>query len=128
MGRSGSPIETLNFQSRTTEVHQEPDVDGGRLQAVDDLGLVFGGERPDGLDLQQNAPIDEKVGREGADIATSKRHADQGFALSLQSVFVQRDDEGRVVHAFEESGAELVTDVDAYADDSSGQCLMMKAS
>lgn len=105
----GSPIEPLDFESWPTKVHQDPDVDGRRLQAVDDLGLMFWSERSDGLHFEQNAPVDEKVGREATDVPTSKDHFDLGLALSIQSVFLQRDNKGAVIDAFEKSSTELVT-------------------
>jgi len=78
--------EAFELELGAAEVEEQAHLDAGRVEIVDDLRLVLGGQRLDGLQFHDDAALDEQVGIEVADAVTPEDDLDRMLRDSRQAL------------------------------------------
>src|SRR5262245_31310761 len=103
-----SENEAFEANLAPSEVNQETDLDSGRLQFVEELGLVFRAVVPSDLQFDEDTAVDEKIGLVEPDFDTLVEDPDLGLHLGGEPAGFQLDLHGPLIDGFKKAVPEVI--------------------
>jgi len=98
-------------------IDEQADFNAGRLEIVDELGLVYGVEVFDGFEFKDDLVFHDDVGHVVADQLVVVIDLDLLFLFGAESGFQELDQEGILIDDFKEAEANGVVDLVGALDD-----------
>ena len=123
-----SVVQPFVLEFRAPEVEEKPDLVAGRLQIVDHLGLVLGGQSPYRLDFQHDLALNNDVGKGNSNVLATERHFQLHLPGGIKVGLAKSKQQRFFVHAFEEARTELIENVETDPEDSSREIFMEHSS
>jgi hypothetical protein len=94
-----------------TKIDEQADFNAGRLEIVDELGLMCGMQVFDGFEFEDDLVFHDDVGHVVADQLTVVIDLDLLFLFGAETGFQELDQEGILIDDFKEAEAEGVVDL-----------------
>ena len=108
--------EAFEFEFWVSEVDEETDLNAGRVEVVDDLGLMLGKDGFHGLEFDEDFVFHQEVGIEGPDVFASKRDLDLFLAFHSESRLSESQGERLFINRFQKAAAEFVDHLESHAN------------
>jgi hypothetical protein len=109
--------DTLALQTGLAEVHQQTKLQPGGLEIVDQLSLVYWVFLLNGLELNNDLPVNHHVGTEIADDVSVVGNLERNLSPYGETTLCQLNPQCIFVQVFEETTPKLIMYIDASALD-----------
>lgn len=126
VGTSTVQDDAAKFQAGCAEIHQQAEMHAGCAQVVDALRAMHAVERADGLQLDQDAILHQKIDEIVADADALVVDGDAVLLRDGDAGLAQLERQGVFVNLLQEATAERVGHGQRAADDAVGECVRVQ--